>query len=165
MKKKGILYMKSVMTPFPYTVDLDASIDEAGAMMEEHGIHHLPVADGVKTLNHVAVLVNHLGIGVDHHAALGSEITRVDPHGVERRLVHRPQAGIGGDPGVAVVTVVGGLAAVALEGARLDDRAERQAPRRQGPQAEIEEEETLAHAPHQSDSSNRPAVTTGRPRC
>lgn len=46
MKKKGILYMKSVMTPFPYTVDLDASIDEAGAMMEEHGIHHLPVADG-----------------------------------------------------------------------------------------------------------------------
>ena len=60
----------------------------------------------------MAVLVQYLGVGVDHHAALGAEITRVYPHRVKRRLVDRPQAGIGGHPGVAVVTVIGRLAAM-----------------------------------------------------
>ncbi|MBL8942684.1 MAG: CBS domain-containing protein [Myxococcales bacterium] len=32
-----------VMTPFPYSVDAEESIDVARAMMHEHGIHHLPV--------------------------------------------------------------------------------------------------------------------------
>lgn len=31
------------MTPFPYSVDAEESIDVARAMMHEHGIHHLPV--------------------------------------------------------------------------------------------------------------------------
>jgi acetoin utilization protein AcuB len=44
--------VKSVMTPFPYSVAPSASLDEAQAMMQTHGIHHLPVCD------------NHLVVGV-----------------------------------------------------------------------------------------------------
>jgi acetoin utilization protein AcuB len=31
------------MTPFPYSIDPDADISDARAMMAEHEIHHLPV--------------------------------------------------------------------------------------------------------------------------
>lgn len=37
--------VKAVMTPFPYSVDVEASVDEAQAFMREHNIHHLPVTD------------------------------------------------------------------------------------------------------------------------
>jgi len=42
--------LKSVMTPFPYSVDSDASVDEALKFMREHKIRHLPVTkDGELT--------------------------------------------------------------------------------------------------------------------
>lgn len=31
------------MTPFPYTIGLDEPIERAAALMEEHGVRHLPV--------------------------------------------------------------------------------------------------------------------------
>lgn len=31
------------MTPFPYTIESDTALDQARAMMLEHGVHHLPV--------------------------------------------------------------------------------------------------------------------------
>jgi acetoin utilization protein AcuB len=37
--------MLSVMTPFPYTIDVGAGIAEARAMMAEHGIRHLAVTE------------------------------------------------------------------------------------------------------------------------
>ena len=37
--------IKSVMTPFPYSVDLDAPLSEARKFMREHKIRHLPVTD------------------------------------------------------------------------------------------------------------------------
>lgn len=37
--------VKAVMTPFPYSVDVEASVDEAQAFMREHNIHHLPVTE------------------------------------------------------------------------------------------------------------------------
>lgn len=37
--------IKLVMTPFPYFVDVDATIGDARAMMREHDIHHLPVME------------------------------------------------------------------------------------------------------------------------
>lgn len=38
----------SVMTPFPYAIDAGATLDDARAMMDQHGIRHLPVLrDGV----------------------------------------------------------------------------------------------------------------------
>ena len=35
--------VKSVMTPFPYSVAPDTPVSEAHALMREHGIRHLPV--------------------------------------------------------------------------------------------------------------------------
>lgn len=37
--------IKSVMTPFPHAVDVDAPILEAQAFMREHHIRHLPVTE------------------------------------------------------------------------------------------------------------------------
>ena len=41
MKKLPVL--KTAMTPFPYSVDLDASFDEASELMRLHNVRHLPV--------------------------------------------------------------------------------------------------------------------------
>lgn len=43
---KAIPAVKAVMTPFPYSIDADASIDSARRLMHEHGIRHLPVTEG-----------------------------------------------------------------------------------------------------------------------
>lgn len=37
--------IKSVMTPFPYSIAPSATLEEARAMMLEHDIHHLPVCE------------------------------------------------------------------------------------------------------------------------
>lgn len=41
MKKMPLL--AAVMSPFPYSVDLDASFDEASELMGRHNVRHLPV--------------------------------------------------------------------------------------------------------------------------
>ena len=41
MKKMPAL--KTAMTPFPYSVDLDATFDEASELMARHSVRHLPV--------------------------------------------------------------------------------------------------------------------------
>lgn len=46
MTHKHMPNMVSVMTPFPYSIASADSIAAADAMMNEHGIHHLPVIDG-----------------------------------------------------------------------------------------------------------------------
>lgn len=38
--------IKAVMSPFPYSVDVDASLADAQAFMREHHIRHLPVTQG-----------------------------------------------------------------------------------------------------------------------
>lgn len=40
---KRIPSIKGVMTPFPYSVEAESSVDDALTIMNEHGIHHLPV--------------------------------------------------------------------------------------------------------------------------
>jgi len=42
---KGIPMIKSAMTPFPYSVDMDDSLPKARSMMAEHDIRHLPVIE------------------------------------------------------------------------------------------------------------------------
>ncbi len=42
---KRIPAIKSVMTPFPYSVEGGAPVNEALAFMREHRIRHLPVTD------------------------------------------------------------------------------------------------------------------------
>ena len=41
-----IPFIKSVMTPFPSSIDVGATVDQAQNMMAEHGIRHLPVKGG-----------------------------------------------------------------------------------------------------------------------
>lgn len=43
---KRIPTIKTVMTPFPYSVAIDAPLTAAIALMQEHRIRHLPVKDG-----------------------------------------------------------------------------------------------------------------------
>ena len=35
--------LKIAMTPFPYAIGVDATLAEAGQLMTEHNVHHLPV--------------------------------------------------------------------------------------------------------------------------
>ncbi len=43
---KGDPLVKSVMTPFPYAVEISAPLLDARRMMLEHHVHHLPVTSG-----------------------------------------------------------------------------------------------------------------------
>jgi acetoin utilization protein AcuB len=38
--------LKTAMTPFPYSVDIDAPLFRAWELMQEHDVRHLPVTDG-----------------------------------------------------------------------------------------------------------------------
>ena len=38
--------LKTAMTPFPYSVELDASFEEASELMGHHSVRHLPVTEG-----------------------------------------------------------------------------------------------------------------------
>lgn len=66
MRKVPLLV--SVMTPFPYSVELDVTAAEALEVMREHSIHHLPV-----TRDHVAFsVVSSDAIG--HRAVLSGQL-------------------------------------------------------------------------------------------
>lgn len=51
---KRIPPIKTVMTPFPYSVDAGASVSEAREFMREHHIRHLPVTSDGKLLGMVS---------------------------------------------------------------------------------------------------------------
>ena len=42
---KKVPTLKTAMTPFPYSVDLNASFDEASELMGHHNVRHLPVTE------------------------------------------------------------------------------------------------------------------------
>ena len=52
MKRMPLL--KSVMTPFPYSVDVDAPVDRARQLMYEHGVRHLAVTEGAELVGVVS---------------------------------------------------------------------------------------------------------------
>ncbi len=47
---KKIPQVKSVMTPFPHSIEIGETIGNAKQMMEEHGIRHLPVTQDHKLI-------------------------------------------------------------------------------------------------------------------
>ena len=51
---KRIPSIKSVMTPFPYSIDVDGEVRDALDMMAEHGIRHLPVKRGADLVSIVS---------------------------------------------------------------------------------------------------------------
>jgi CBS domain-containing protein len=46
--------VKSVMTPFPYSVSADATVAEAQALMASHHVRHLPVKKGTSLIGVVS---------------------------------------------------------------------------------------------------------------
>ena len=42
--------LKTAMTPFPYSVDVDAPLHRARQLMEEHEVRHLPVTEGHRSV-------------------------------------------------------------------------------------------------------------------
>ena len=46
--------LKAVMSPFPYSIALDATVDEARHLMSRHNVHHLPVVDGQRLVGIVS---------------------------------------------------------------------------------------------------------------
>ena len=64
--------VKSVMTPFPYAVDLNAPIGQARKLMLEHHVHHLPVTEGSDLKGIVS--------DRDIKLLLGPELGSPDPH-------------------------------------------------------------------------------------
>jgi acetoin utilization protein AcuB len=71
-KLKRIPTIKAVMTPFPYSIQIDASILEAQSMMEQHDIHHLPVVDQDKLVSVVSARAVRLAAAGDSKRPLRS---------------------------------------------------------------------------------------------
>jgi acetoin utilization protein AcuB len=46
VERPSIPLIKAVMTPFPYSIELESPLADARRMMGEHGIRHLPVTQG-----------------------------------------------------------------------------------------------------------------------
>ena len=71
---KRIPTIKTVMTPFPYSVSADASVDDAQAFMREHGIRHLPVTDNGQLVGMVSDRDIKLMLGPDFAYPSGKEL-------------------------------------------------------------------------------------------
>lgn len=62
---KRIPSIKTVMTPFPYSIKPDETARQALEVMANHGIHHLPVMEGDGLIGMVS---NHdIGLILDSH--------------------------------------------------------------------------------------------------
>ena len=52
---KHMPLIKSVMTPFPYSIETERSLDDARAMMNRHNVHHLPVMQNGRLIGVISV--------------------------------------------------------------------------------------------------------------
>lgn len=66
--------IKSVMTPFPYSVEAEDTIATAVRFMEEHDIHHLPVTEHREIVGVLSERDIRLVLGSDRDAAARSEL-------------------------------------------------------------------------------------------
>ena len=72
---KQIPSIKSVMTPFPYSVDVGAPIREAQEFMRVHKIRHLPVTDDQKLLGVLSDRDIKLFLGMDFDYPEKNDVT------------------------------------------------------------------------------------------
>lgn len=73
---KHIPHIKAVMTPFPYSIEDSAPLEQAGAQMREHGIRHLPVMKdgrlaGIVTDRDIHLLQQNLELAGDVELRVG----------------------------------------------------------------------------------------------
>jgi len=83
MKKRPVL--KTAMTPFPYSVSLDASFDEASELMRRHNVRHLPVTRDHQVVGVIAgrdmASAMHVRSQPDDNSGLGvSDLYIADPY-------------------------------------------------------------------------------------
>ncbi|MFO7561347.1 MAG: CBS domain-containing protein [Enhygromyxa sp.] len=81
--------IKSVMTPFPYSVAPSASLEDAVAMMRAHDIRHLPVCDNHAVIGMLSERDTQVALALrSDHATLRVADLCNDPYLVEldRRL-------------------------------------------------------------------------------
>ena len=71
--------IKSVMTPFPYSVDINASLFDARQFMDEHKIRHLPVTDEERLVGIISErdIRAYLGIDFDSSKELQTRVHNV----------------------------------------------------------------------------------------
>ncbi len=75
---KHIPAIKSVMTPFPYSVDANAPIEQAQEFMREHRIRHLPVTENQHLTGVLSDRDIKLYLGPDFDYPKKSEVTVKD---------------------------------------------------------------------------------------
>lgn len=63
--------IKSVMTPFPYSIAPSASLEDAEGMMDEYNIRHLPVCEGQEVVG----VLSARELKVGRNLAEGRELT------------------------------------------------------------------------------------------
>lgn len=85
---KRIPAIKAVMTPFPYSIEADATLAEARRRMAAHDFQHLPVTEGGRLVGVVAA--RELGLALDPRLCGPSQdvlrvrdLCRRDPYVVE----------------------------------------------------------------------------------
>ncbi len=71
--------IKSVMTPFPYSIEIEGRVAEALALMREHQIRHLPVKQGPEL---VGMLSERDALRVDEKLPV-TDVMRRDPFVVD----------------------------------------------------------------------------------
>ena len=78
--------LASVMTPFPYSIDAGATLAEARALMDEHGVHHLPVMEG----NRIAGMLTARAVAADGpvRGAYAADPYVVDLHTTLPEVLH-----------------------------------------------------------------------------
>jgi acetoin utilization protein AcuB len=67
--------IKSVMTPFPYSVAADATVEDAQALMARHHVRHLPVKRGTSLIG--VVSDRDLRMALDPQRGKGDPVLRV----------------------------------------------------------------------------------------
>ncbi len=80
--------VKSVMTPFPYSVAPDATVREARELMRDHGIRHLPVVEdhalvGIVTDRDIKLMLGPDFDYPDQNEIVVSDIALDDPYVVD----------------------------------------------------------------------------------
>jgi len=76
------------MTPFPYSIELDASLVEAHQLMGEHDIRHLPVTEnhtlvGIVTERDISLLLNTVVLKQEDLALKIRDVYVADPYVVD----------------------------------------------------------------------------------
>jgi CBS domain-containing protein len=79
--------IESVMTPYPYSIEMDAQAATARTMMEQLRIQHLPVRDGERYVGVIAQRVLHMAEHCGYDFSVSSNVRVRDVYTTEVHTV------------------------------------------------------------------------------